>query len=560
MPDITNVDLLWQRKARGVSPLGRYALTDDGLLVASVPDELEPRTRHIARFDTSGRSQIVETYTVETLRKTEIGMSGTVFAGITDDDLYLFQSGRKSRFLPDRRASYTDLALGGEGQRFGAALCDMLLSGNAIALGDISGRVLWTKDIAFAVTRIAVDREAAHLAIAGEAGDLLLLDAARNTLISHRQEAPLTAVATLGPERTVFAGGGGVGAVDPEGHLLWFTPIPGDLFEIALDAAGRTIAVLIRQDEGTGRLVFLSTDGLPTWDLDFDESRPTGLSLSPDGRNAAVSLRDGTLAVYRLEYGERLHAAAAEQVLAEAQAARDGGSLRQAADLLRARLQAVPTDTLAGDALRDVLRLLRERSLAAAETAEAVGDFAAADAHLSEIITTAPLDADAVARRAAVRARWAERAREAGVAALAQDCGAEAEARFLEAIEADPLDNRARAALAEARSSASAEALARGRELLQSGQFSEAIAALAEAQAHGASGPDVADLLKQARVGEALALGNQLYADRQYAAALFQFKKALRLDPANVDAAQKVSYAQNFLQDTQLNDRFTRLE
>ncbi len=64
----------------------------------------------------------------------------------------------------------------------------------------------------------------------------------------------------------------------------------------------------------------------------------------------------------------------------------------------------------------------------------------------------------------------------------------------------------------------------------------------------------------RARVGEALALGNQLYADRQYAAAVFQFKKVLRLDPASVEATQKVRYAQNFLQDTQLNDRFTRLE
>ncbi len=57
-----------------------------------------------------------------------------------------------------------------------------------------------------------------------------------------------------------------------------------------------------------------------------------------------------------------------------------------------------------------------------------------------------------------------------------------------------------------------------------------------------------------------MTLGNSLYQDRQYAAALFQYKKALRLDPGNAEARQKVSYSQNFLQDTQLNDRFTRLE
>ena len=48
--------------------------------------------------------------------------------------------------------------------------------------------------------------------------------------------------------------------------------------------------------------------------------------------------------------------------------------------------------------------------------------------------------------------------------------------------------------------------------------------------------------------------------DQQYAAALFQYKKALRLDPENGEAQQKLRYAQNFLQDTQLSDRFSRLE
>lgn len=561
MADITNVNLVWLRKTRGVAPLGRYALQADGSLLASVPDDLEARTFHVARFDgVTGRSQIVQTYNVETLRKTEIGAGGQAFVGATDDDFYLFQAGRKSRFLADRRAAYTDIALDENGQRFAAALCDLLLNGNTIALGDIAGRLLWTKDIPFPVSRLAVDRDARHIAVAGETGDLLVLDAARNTVVSHRQEAALTAVATAGPDQTVFAGGGGVGAVDAASALLWFTEVQGEIIELATSGDGETIAALSRLDDTAGRLVFLSSDGLPTWDVDFDEARPTGLSLSLDGGRAAVTLRDGSISLFTLEYGQRLAGADPAQVLEDARRALAAGNPKAAADLLRARMDAVPSDARACEMLLLVLGALRTQVLGLAETAAAVGDFALADQHLSELAADLPLDADLTARWAALRARWTETARTAGEAALRANDGAAAETRLLEAIAADPLDVAARDALAKARASASAGALRRGKEQLALGHFSEAIAALIEAQARGAFAPEVGLLLRQARAGEALALGNRLYQDRQYAAALFQFKKVLRTDPSNPEALQKIGYAQNFLQDTQLSDRFSRLE
>lgn len=560
MADITNVNLLYLRKARGIAPLSRFAVQDDGSVVASVPDEMEVRTFHIVRFDSRGRSQILETYSVETLRRTEIAASGQNYLGTTDDDLYLFKDARKTRFLPDRRASYTDAALSEGGQRFATAFSDMLASGHALALGDSGGRLFWTKDIPFPVSRVAVDRTAQHIAVAGETGDLIVLDAARNTLVRHRTEVPLDAVATIGPARTVFAGGGGVGLVDADGKLVWFAEILGEPLETTLDSEGHTVATLLRLDDVSGRLVFLSGDGLPTWDIDFDESRPTGLSLSANGRYAAVSLRDGTLAVYELQYGERLAAADAEQVLSEARTAEDTGNFAAAADLLRARLAAVPSDTRACEALATALSGLREKCLAAAQTAEAVGDFREADGRLAEIAAALPTDAALTALRQELRARWYAAAKAAGEQAVAAGDGPAAEGHFLDAIAAEPLDVRVRVALADARYAAAEAALARGRGLIAIGDFTQAIEALTEAQQRGASGPTLTGLLRDARVGEAMTLGNQLYQDRQYAAALFQFKKVLRLDPDNAEALQKVSYAQNFLQDTQLNERFTRLE
>ena len=265
--EITNVNLLYQRKARGVAPLSRFASGNDGTLIVSVPDEMEVRTFHIVRFDSSGRSQILETYSVETLRKTEIAASGSLYIGTTDDDLYLFQNARKNRFLPERRASYTDIALGQEGKRFGVAFSDLMASSHSVALGDTGGRLLWTKDVGFDVACLAVNRDVTHIVTGGESGDVLLLDTARNTLFSHRHDFPIFCTATIGESRTVFASQNGVGLLDERGQALWFTETNGGHpVGLALDAEARTVAVLLRTDDTTGRLLFLNADGLPVWE------------------------------------------------------------------------------------------------------------------------------------------------------------------------------------------------------------------------------------------------------------------------------------------------------
>ncbi len=560
MADITNVNLLYLRKVRGNTPLSRYAVDNAGSLVVWVPDEMEVRTFHIVRYDTYGRSRITETCNVETLRKLEIAQTGSNCTGVTDDDLYLFKDGRKVRFLPDQRTSYIDIALMENGQRFVCAFSDLLGAGHALAYGDAGGRLLWTKDLGFPAARVAIDRKGEYIVVGGEDGEIRLLDNSRTTLIRYRQEKPVRAVATAGRHRTVFAGGGGVGALDERGLLLWFTVLKGEPVELAITADGKTTAVLLKHNDGTGRLVFLSNDGMPTWDIDYDDARPTGLSLSDEGNCAAVSLRDGSISVYELLYGERLLTADSSQILGEARSAREKGNLHVAIDILRGRLSAVPSDTDACAALVETVQAMRERAFAAAETAEAVGDWKLADTRLGEIVAQNPLDAEVTERWRALRLRWARKACEAGEEALRLGNASSAEAHFLQAVTADPLDIAARTGLADARRTAAENALARGRELLGTGKYTDAIAALTEAQARGASGPEVIHLLRDARIAEAFTLGNELYQDRQYPAALFQFKKVLRLDPDHVEAQRKVRYTQNFLQNSQVNDRFSRLE
>ena len=556
---ITNVDLRFQRKVRGVAPLSRYAVLDDGTLAAAVPDAMEVRTLHLARFDPDGGSRSVETYGVETLRKIEFSPGGGGI-GITDDDLYLFRESRKSRFLPDRRASYGDIALAAGGQRFVASFTDMLASGHAVAWGDIGGRALWTKDIAFPVARVAVDRTATYLAVAGESGEILLLDSARTTVVRFRSEAPVTAIATIGPSRTVFAGEGGVGAFDNDGRLLWYHELVGSPVEVALDAEGRTVAVAVRRGENAGDLLFFSADGLPAWDIEFEDSRPTGLSLSANGAFASVTLRDASVCCYCLQHGTRPVLAQAVSPLEQAALADARGDYLDAVRLLTDRLAAVPEDVAACDARNAAIDALRSRDLAAAERAEAVGDYRAANALLDGIVAAAPFDGDAARTRADSRRRWAASARAAGQTAAAAGDAAEAEIHLLEAIEADPFDREARELLSRARNSVAESGIAAARDAIAVGEFPAALAFLADAQGCAGDSPETIALLRQARIGEALGMGNSLYGDRQYAAALFQFKKVLRLDPGNTDATQKIRYSRNFLQDTQLSDRFTRLE
>lgn len=557
-----NVDLRFLRRARGMTPLSRYTLADDGSAVASAPDEMEARTAHIVRFVPNGTPEVRQTYSVETLRKLEIATDGESWLGITDDDLYLFREGRKSRFLADRRVAYTDVSLDAEGKRFAVVYSDMMASGYSLALGEMSGRALWTKDLSFAVTRVSVSRSGEHIALAGATGELDLLDAARAIVFRHRQEAAIYAVATVGPARTVFATREGVGALDDEGCLLWFADFDAPVSEIALDAAGETTAVLLRDSDTSGRLIFLSGRGLPLWDMEFDTARPTGVSLSADGQSAAVTLRDGTITAYELHFGEaaKIGRGAQSRGLEDAEILRAQGNAKAAAEMLRAHLVDAPADAAACRALADALISFRAQSVAAAETSERIGDYSGADERLAAYLKLDALDAEIVTKRRTLRRLWAESARAAGQAALdAGDAGA-AETHFRTAIEADPHSAAARAALAVALQSAAASALTSARDSIAAGKFAAAIAALTEAGRHGASSEEVSESLHAARVGEALSSGNDLYRRQQYAAALFQFKKVLRLDPAHAEALQKIAYAQNFLQNTQLNDRFTRLE
>ena len=100
---IADIRLLSQRKARGTYAIHPNAIGDDGFLTVAVPDDYEVRVLHFTQHCSADRPSIVETVSVETLRNLQLCPDGTIGIGITDDDFYIFNQGRKTRFLTDRR-------------------------------------------------------------------------------------------------------------------------------------------------------------------------------------------------------------------------------------------------------------------------------------------------------------------------------------------------------------------------------------------------------------------------------------------------------------------------
>src|SRR6185369_11785324 len=94
-----------------------------------------------------GQARELGAVSVETVSKFEVAPGGQSMLGVTDDDIYLFREGRKSRFMADRRVSYSDVALARQGGIFGCAFSDMMFASHTVALAEIGGRLAWTKDI-----------------------------------------------------------------------------------------------------------------------------------------------------------------------------------------------------------------------------------------------------------------------------------------------------------------------------------------------------------------------------------------------------------------------------
>jgi tetratricopeptide (TPR) repeat protein len=564
MSSIRTLNLLWERRLRGVYPVSCYALGDDGTLMVAVPRPLEPRAYDLTRLALDGGSEIAAGFAVETLLKLEVSSRSSNCIGMTADDLYQFHAGDKHRFLGERQLFYIDVALNAEGQQIATVFSDRGGASFVLAYGDIEGRVAWLRDVDMPLTTVAISRSGNRIAAGTEGGVIQLFDSSRRDVWEFGQGEAVRALACS--EDGVFVAYGtalgGIGVVDGQGTRLWEARLPGEVRAIVLSGDGRVCAALCRPetDPNTTRLFCLEETGRIGWEYDPEQVLP-GLSLSGNGRFVATSARNGVITVFEVVPGERA-AAAIEQALTDAPERADAlaaaGDLAGACAVLQAAVEANPGALAIYEQLTELKQRRKQAALALADERTAVNDYAEALSMLQALLGDDPLDLEIVG--AVIRLRK-ERAAQLFDSASAAH-GEAAEAMLREALAVDPTLIAARRELAVLRARQTEEADAEAERLLAAGQLEAGVAAAERAQALDPTAVR-ANKLERAQTALEFAAGMAAYNEKRYQEAVFQFKKALHRDPSHTEAKRYLAFAQRFAQDSAtdtLNDRFSRLE
>jgi tetratricopeptide (TPR) repeat protein len=558
--NIQPVNLLWQRRYRGLLPFVANSLADDGQALLIRPDELEARTYQILSLGPDGQARELGAVSVETVSKFEVAPGGQFMLGVTDDDIYLFREGRKSRFLADRRVSYSDVALARQGGLFGCAFSDMMFASHTAALAEMGGRLAWTKDLAAPVNRVAITYDGRTVAIGGADGSVLALDHLRATVWECLQPEPVTALA-LGEAAHPCAAGteaGSVFSIDGSGAVVWQTAVELPVRALAMDSAGEWV-VAAAGDATGGLLVCFDREGAPVWETEL-ATQPTGLALSPNGRFVGVSLQEGSALLFEADFGAaRAAGRPAESELAEVETLVTAGHLPAARARLLELLERDPACLPAGERLADVEdRVVEERLVAARALAEE-GNRGEALALLGETAQRFPYHAGLFAERCRLREAAVAGFQEAADRSLAADDAESALAALRELLRFDPRHQAAREQLAATQRRMADQLAAEGDACASRRDLAGALERWQKASALAPS-PELEGRIRRGEIERSLAAGTALYQHGRFAEAAFQFKRVLALDPQHEEARRYLGYSQSAAGESLISSRFRKLE
>jgi tetratricopeptide (TPR) repeat protein len=559
---VTSVNLLWQKKHRGLMAVGAHEVADSGHVVLICPDPVEPRTYQVLAVDPTGSEAELCAISVETVREFDGGPDGRLLLGMTDDDIYLVREGRKIRFAGDRRMLYSDVSFSPEAGLFICGWTDALLDVYGVALGDANGRLAWSKDVDAAVNRVALARDGRTMAAGLQDGRILALDNRRNLLWECVQPEPVTALAMadVGPVCMAGTQFGTLLALDEDGGFRWRSPVGIPVIAVATDSAAQRAAAVL-SDGAAHLLVCLGPDGSPTWEYELG-SKPTGIALSPNGGYLLVSAANGTAALFEVDLaaapglglGSRR-----DQDLARARACAEAGDLARARETLVAILREAPHDLEAAADLLEVQGRLVEDLRVQARTHVGEGRYHEALELLDTAHRLDPWNADLFQERLECRTRaleaCADRARKLEAAHHWED----AAGAWREALALDPSWTAARESLARMRKAEAAGLLQQGDEHQAAGDLINAMALWIRAHQLAPS-EELEDRLRRAEVSRCVTAGIAYYHAGRMAEAVFQLKKALALEPGNEQAERYLRYAEGMTGDTLISDRFSRLE
>jgi len=507
-------DLVFDRRIKGHIPVTRLAVSDSGTVMVAVPDQYQPRLYHLIRLSVSGEWKDLGTFSVETVRAVDFCEDGRFFTAITDDDLYAFDEGEKTRLFPERRENYLALSIGSTGELFAFASSDMILSSNSVTLAKTSGSQVWVKSLSADVTGIRLAPDASGILIGADDGTAMMLSAGRDIIWELDGEDSITAVdmSHAGEISVLGDKAGKVQAVGVRGNKLWEQDGMG-LADCVVSGDGRLIAVGRKTSSGQGIVELLLGDGTPV----LEHGTVSGVSRiasSPDGKYIAISCEDGTLQVLEITLSP-------------------GRSVEKAQSLY-------------------------DEGLSAAKN----GDYAEANRKFTEVLDVYPSHVDACRRLIEVQSKLADEHSAMISKALASAKSLAEKGKFEEALAKLDEIIRVDFANADAREQlASVEDALAGQCILdaEKSEAAEAVSLLERAAALRLT-PDIEKRLAHARAKLAFDNGMALYEAQKFSQAVFQFKKVLSIDPGNAEAQKYIQYAESLRQDDVLFDRFSKLE
>jgi tetratricopeptide (TPR) repeat protein len=559
--NLTSVNLLWQKRLRGLAAVGLHSVSDGGEALLIRPDDLETRTYQLLQVDAGGGTREAGALSIQTVHKFDGLPDGSLLLAMTHDDLYICREGRKSRFMPEHHVVYSDISLAAEGNRFICGYSNTLYTTHGLALGDVSGRLGWSKELCAIPNRVASGSDGSVLCAGLQDGRIVCLDGMRNVLWEHPQPGPISALAVVGTGPCVAAGtqDGTVMLLDEEGGIRWRSPVGLPVIGLAVARQAEcTTAVL--SDGGAHLLVCFDAGGEPVWEHDLD-AKPSGVGLSSNGRFLLLSTANSTVSLFEVDLSTSPDrtTAARERALTNARSADEEGDLERSHGIFEQALIQAPHDVPLAEALVSAGARLREQHRREAREQMAAGGFARALEALDAAFRLDPWDADLFAERAECRRRALEELRQRAAELEAKRQWQAASAAWLELLRLDPLCVGARAALAEVRRQEAADLLDAGDRAQAQGQAEQAVALWREARALHPT-DELEDRLRRAQADQCLAAGIAYYEAQRMAEAAFQFKKAVALDPDNEQAARYLGYTQGTGGKELIADRFARLE
>ena len=557
MTTIADIRLLSQRKARGTYAIHQNAISDDGVITVAVPDDYEVRVLHFTRHDSADRPSVVDTVSVETLRQLQLSPNGLVAIGITDDDFYIFTNGRKTRFLTDRRLAYHSVALSGN-SRFAYVASDILMHGYAVGIGDTSNRLLWTKDLQQPTELVAISPNGKFIAVVGSAGEIIILSDARDTLVTvHSGLFPISicidndaTTAVVG--RDMFDNQMKAKVTDVSGDYRLIADIDGEPCGIAVLPGGNIVAIPTAVDARSGKIVFAGTgEGVDAWELLIDVGCPSGISLSPCGNYLGISTRDG--AVYRFKVDSVLKSGtSAEKAHQEFEQDVKNGNVAAALVEFCSKWVENQTSEYANVA-----------EYVARDLVDAISDLTLDQHHaflqqlcgqsskfiIPTVFTIAITQATASHVRRTVDTKTSSVSEQLDVLASIQNVTG-----IL------IIDKELTKLLQAYIESASVLVYQEMSAAIQLGNLDRASELAVKASQSGVTSSIVHDLHAKVNLERTLQDANVRYDAKDFAGALFGYRKVLRWMPDNREIRARIQFAEAMVSDSGLQDRFSRLE